>query len=43
MIGGATVTMRPEAKDKYGKVVATVIYDRQNVNKKLKKKLQKMK
>ena len=43
MIGGETVTMRPEAKDKYGRIVATVILDRQNVNKKLKKKLQKLK
>ncbi len=41
MIGGQTVTVRPEARDKYGRVVATIISDRQNVNKKLKKKLQK--
>jgi len=43
MIGGETVTMRPEAKDKYGRIIATIIYDRQNVNKKLNKKLKKIK
>jgi endonuclease YncB( thermonuclease family) len=43
MIGGETVTMRPEARDKYGRIVATIIFNRENINKKLKKKLQKLK
>lgn len=39
MVGGRTVTVKPEARDTYGRVVATLYSDRKNVNTRIKKKL----
>ncbi|MCK5023045.1 MAG: thermonuclease family protein [Candidatus Aenigmarchaeota archaeon] len=39
MVGGRTVTIRPEARDIYGRVVGTVISDWRNVNARMRRKL----
>lgn len=35
MIGGRTVTIRPVARDRYGRIVAEVFADRKNVNRRM--------
>lgn len=38
LVGGRTVTIRPESRGHYGRTIATIISDRKNVNKRLRKK-----
>ena len=35
MIGGKTVTIRPETRDCYNRIVATVIHNRKNINRRM--------
>jgi len=38
MIGGRTVTVRPVARDRYGRIVAKVFADRKGVNRRMKER-----
>ena len=37
-IGGQTVTVKPVARDVYGRVVGNIIYDRRNINRRMRDK-----
>jgi len=39
MIGGKQVTIKPEARDSYGRLVGTLYCNRHNVNKRMKERL----